>query len=132
MQMSSVSRPRDVFFFGKRDRSRKGRSWSGGVRRPRVKAVTLVESLETRQMLSAVVASDPMVFARERTAVSTAPIPAVALPNCCSGEAVQRSIDGITCAPVSAVLATKDLTVGGGVCRIHPLPDRRGNWLLPV
>src|SRR5262249_21027226 len=66
--MTTPSRTRDGFFSGKRDLFRKarrgaGRSRSSELRRGRPPRAALVELLETRRLLSAIVTTDKQAYA---------------------------------------------------------------------
>src|SRR5262245_54586706 len=127
--MSNLSRPRDGFsFFGKRNLSRKARSRSGSVRRPRVKAVTLVESLETRQLLTASVTTDQQEDAHGSTTIITGAHDTNTGTNVQPGETVHFHIDRTDGVPISAPPAIQDWDVTDGVGGFTPYQDSTGMW----
>src|SRR5262249_35248404 len=143
--MSILSIPRDGLFFGDRNGSRKARRRGNARlrkgelrRRPRVRATTQVELLETRQLLSATVTTDQQDYAPGSTAVITAsndggPDNNFLLgPNGEIGETVHFHIDRTDGGTVQAPPAVQDWYVTDGVSGFDahqdPITDQ---WIFP-
>src|SRR5689334_829993 len=116
--MSLFSALRDGYYSrnGKSRKSRRGpgHSWSSAARLARTRPGTLVEALESRQLLSALVTTDQGDYAPGSTAIITAANDAGPLTNFAVGETVHFHIDRTDGVPVNAPPAVQDWYVKDG------------------
>ena len=136
--MSLFSALRDGYY-SRNDETRKARkarrsldrAWSSPSRRARTQTISLVEMLEARELLSALVTTDQQDYAPGSTALFTATTDGGPTNNFQVGETVEFHITRTDGIPVQDPPAVSTWDVTDGVGDFAPYQDGSGMWWFP-
>jgi hypothetical protein len=127
---------RDGYYSRKPRRRRKSLAWlveasAKRTRMERATAIPIIEALETRELLTAVLFTDQSDYAPGSTAIVTATTDGGATGNWDIGETVHFHIDRTDGGTINAPPAVQDWEVTDGVGNFAPYQDSTGMWIYP-